>query len=72
MRSGPTSPVGFEIPTSFINVLSHHTLDEGNERNDLSTYVNLIADTNGESFIGGDSEVVQRNGAFVFEEGFEE
>ncbi|WP_232688395.1 aminopeptidase [Halobacterium zhouii] len=42
------------------------------ERNVSSIHVDMITDMSEDSFIEVDGEVVQRNGMFVFEDGFEE
>ncbi len=47
------------------------TVGEGNEQNDSAVHVDMIVDMSEESFIEVDGEVVQRNGTFRFEEGFE-
>ncbi|PSP79168.1 aminopeptidase [Halobacteriales archaeon QS_1_68_20] len=44
---------------------------EGNEVNDSATHVDMIVDMSEDSFIEIDGEIVQRNGTFVFENGFE-
>ena len=48
------------------------TVGEGNERNDSATHVDMIVDMSEDSFIEVDGEVIQRDGTFVFEDGFEE
>ncbi|WP_306055068.1 aminopeptidase [Natronococcus wangiae] len=48
------------------------TVGEGNEANDSAVHVDMIVDMSEESFIEVDGEVVQRNGTFRFEDGFEE
>jgi aminopeptidase len=48
------------------------TVGEGNERNESAAHVDMIVDMSEESFIEVDGEVVQRNGTFRFEDGFEE
>ena len=48
------------------------TVGEDNERNDSAVHVDMIVDMSEDSFIEVDGEVVQRNGTFVFEDGFEE
>ncbi len=45
---------------------------EDRERNDSSIHVDLITDMSEDSFIEVDGEVVQRDGTFVFEDGFED
>jgi len=47
------------------------TVGPGNERNESATHVDMIVDMADESFIEVDGEVVQRNGTFRFEAGFE-
>jgi len=47
------------------------TVGEGNERNDSAVHVDMIVDMSEDSRIEVDGEVVQRDGTFVFEEGFE-
>ena len=47
------------------------TVGEGNEANQSAVHVDMIVDMAEESRIEVDGEVVQRNGTFVFEEGFE-
>ncbi|UTF52981.1 aminopeptidase [Natronosalvus rutilus] len=47
------------------------TVGEGNERNDSSVHMDMIVDMSEDSFIEVDGDVVQRDGAFVFEDGFE-
>ncbi|AFZ73004.1 aminopeptidase [Natronobacterium gregoryi] len=47
------------------------TVGEGNEQNDSAAHVDMIVDMSEESFIEVDGEVVQRDGTFVFEDGFE-
>jgi aminopeptidase len=46
------------------------TVGEGNERNESAEHVDMIVDMSEDSTIEVDGEVVQRNGTFVFEEGF--
>jgi aminopeptidase len=48
------------------------TVGEDNERNDSATHVDMIVDMSEDSLIEVDGEVVQRDGRFVFEDGFEE
>ena len=48
------------------------TVAEGNEQNDSAVHVDMIVDMSEDSFIEVDGEVVQRNGTFRFEDGFEE
>jgi aminopeptidase len=45
---------------------------EDRERNDSSIHVDMITDMSEDSFIEVDGEVVQRDGTFVFEEGFDD
>ncbi|WP_435360315.1 aminopeptidase [Haloarchaeobius sp. DFWS5] len=47
-------------------------IGEGNERNDSVTHQDMIVDMSEDSYIEVDGEVVQRNGTFKFEDGFEE
>jgi aminopeptidase len=47
------------------------TVGEGNERNESAEHVDMIVDMSEDSTIEVDGDVVQRNGTFVFEEGFE-
>ncbi|WP_336360507.1 aminopeptidase [Haladaptatus sp. ZSTT2] len=44
---------------------------EGAEQNQSATHVDMIVDMAEDSFIEVDGEVVQRNGTFIFEDGFE-
>jgi aminopeptidase len=46
------------------------TVGEDNERNESAVHVDMIVDMSEDSFIEVDGEVVQRDGTFVFEEGF--
>ncbi|MFP8953356.1 aminopeptidase [Natrialbaceae archaeon A-arb3/5] len=48
------------------------TVGEGNEQNDSAVHVDMIVDMSEDSRIEVDGEVVQRNGTFRFEEGFED
>ncbi|APX97390.1 aminopeptidase [Natronorubrum daqingense] len=48
------------------------TVAEGNEQNDSAVHVDMIVDMSDDSFIEVDGEVVQRNGTFRFEDGFED
>jgi len=48
------------------------TVGEGNEANDSAVHVDMIVDMSEDSVIEVDGEVVQRNGTFRFEDGFEE
>ncbi|MFB6222771.1 MAG: aminopeptidase [Haloarcula sp.] len=48
------------------------TVGEDNEQNESAVHVDMIVDMSEDSFIEVDGEVVQRNGTFVFEDGFEE
>jgi aminopeptidase len=45
---------------------------EDRERNDSAIHVDMITDMSEDSFIEVDGEIVQRNGTFRFEDGFEE
>ena len=45
---------------------------EGNERNESTVHEDMIVDMSEDSRIEFDGEVVQRDGTFVFEEGFDE
>ena len=47
------------------------TVGDGNERNDSRVHADMIIDMSTDSEIRLDGEVVQRNGTFVFEDGFE-
>jgi len=46
------------------------TVGEDNDRNESAEHVDMIVDMSEDSVIEVDGEVVQRNGTFVFEEGF--
>ncbi len=48
------------------------TVGEDNERNDSAMHMDMIVDMSEDSFIEVDGDIVQRNGAFVFEDHFEE
>ncbi|MFP4218846.1 MAG: aminopeptidase, partial [Salinarchaeum sp.] len=48
------------------------TVGPDNERNDSAVHVDMIVDMSEDSYIEVDGEVVQRNGRFVFEAGFED
>ncbi len=48
------------------------TVGEGNEANDSAVHVDMIVDMSEDSFIEVDGDVIQRNGTFRFEDGFEE
>jgi aminopeptidase len=48
------------------------TVGEGNEVNDSAVHQDMIVDMSEDSRIEVDGEVVQRNGTFKFEDGFEE
>ncbi|MFC7075061.1 aminopeptidase [Haloarcula halophila] len=45
---------------------------EANEQNESAVHVDMIVDMSEDSYIEVDGEVVQRNGTFVFEDGFED
>jgi aminopeptidase len=47
------------------------TVGEDNEQNDSAMHMDMIVDMSEDSRIEVDGEVVQRNGTFVFEDGFE-
>ena len=47
------------------------TVGEGNEANESAMHMDMIVDMSEDSFVEVDGEVVQRDGAFVFEDGFE-
>ncbi len=47
------------------------TIGEDNEGNDSAVHVDMIVDMSEGSVIEIDGEVVQRNGTFRFEDGFE-
>ncbi|ELY79313.1 aminopeptidase [Natrinema pallidum] len=49
-----------------------NTVGEGNEANDSAVHVDMIVDMSEDSFIEVDGDVIQRNGTFRFEDGFEE
>jgi aminopeptidase len=46
------------------------TVTEANERNDSAVHVDMIVDMSADSRIELDGDVVQRDGAFWFEDGF--
>ncbi|PSQ44766.1 aminopeptidase [Halobacteriales archaeon SW_7_68_16] len=46
------------------------TVGEDNERNESGQHVDMIVDMSEDSFVEVDGEVVQRDGTFVFEDGF--
>jgi aminopeptidase len=48
------------------------SVGEGNEQNQSATHMDMIVDMSEDSRIEVDGEVVQRDGTFVFEDGFEE
>jgi aminopeptidase len=48
------------------------TVGEGVEQNDSAKHVDMIVDMSEDSYIEVDGEIVQRDGTFVFEDGFEE
>jgi len=48
------------------------TVGEGNEVNESAVHQDMIVDMSEDSYIEVDGEVVQRNGTFRFEDGFEE
>ncbi|WP_226011407.1 aminopeptidase [Halomicrobium salinisoli] len=48
------------------------TVGEGNEQNQSAVHVDMIVDMSEDSYIEVDGEVVQRDGTFRFEDGFEE
>lgn len=48
------------------------TVGKDNERNDSAVHVDMIVDMAEESRIEVDGETVQKNGCFIFEDGFEE
>ncbi|GGO02963.1 MULTISPECIES: aminopeptidase [Haloarcula] len=47
------------------------TVGEGNEQNDSAVHVDMIVDMSEDSYIEVDGDVVQRDGTFRFEDGFE-
>ncbi|WP_435360029.1 aminopeptidase [Haloarchaeobius sp. DFWS5] len=47
------------------------TVGEGNEQNESAVHVDMIVDMSEDSYIEVDGEIVQRNGTFKFEDGFE-
>jgi aminopeptidase len=46
------------------------TVAAGNQRNDSAVHVDMIVDMSADSRIELDGDVVQRDGAFWFEDGF--
>jgi aminopeptidase len=48
------------------------TVGEDNEANDSATHVDMIVDVSEDSFVEVDGEVVQRDGTFRFEDGFDD
>ncbi|MUV86326.1 aminopeptidase [Natronomonas sp. CBA1123] len=48
------------------------TVGEGREQNESAVHVDMIVDMSEDSYIEVDGEVVQRDGTFRFEDGFEE
>jgi aminopeptidase len=46
------------------------TVSEGNERNDSAVHVDMIVDMSEDARIDVDGETIQRDGTFVFEDGF--
>jgi aminopeptidase len=48
------------------------TVGEGVERNESAKHVDMIVDMSEDSYIEVDGEIVQRDGTFTFEDGFEE
>ena len=48
------------------------TVPEGQPFNESAMHMDMIVDMSEDSFIEVDGEVVQRDGTFVFEDGFEE
>jgi aminopeptidase len=48
------------------------TVGDGNEVNQSAIHEDMIVDMSEDSYIAVDGEVVQRNGTFVFEDGFED
>ncbi|MFH5797946.1 aminopeptidase [Haladaptatus sp. CMAA 1911] len=48
------------------------TVPDGQPLNESATHVDMIVDMSEDSFIEVDGEIVQRNGTFRFEDGFEE
>ncbi len=48
------------------------TVGPDNERNDSAVHVDMIVDMSEDSYIEVDGEIVQRNGQFAFEAGFED
>jgi aminopeptidase len=47
------------------------TVGGDNERNESAVHVDMIVDMSEDSRIEADGEVIQRDGRFVFEDGFE-
>ncbi|MFC7234706.1 aminopeptidase [Halosegnis marinus] len=54
-----------------IGMAYEDTVGADNERNDSAVHTDMIVDMSEDSVIEVDGEAVQRNGTFVFEEGFE-
>ncbi|WP_255151877.1 aminopeptidase [Halorarius halobius] len=54
-----------------IGMAYEDTVGEENERNDSAVHTDMIVDMSEESYIEVDGETIQRNGTFVFEEGFD-
>ena len=54
-----------------IGMAYEDTVGEENERNDSAVHTDMIVDMSEDSVIEVDGEVVQRNGTFRFEDGFE-
>ncbi|WP_227132051.1 aminopeptidase [Halorubellus salinus] len=49
-----------------------HTVPDGEPLNESATHMDMIVDMSEDSFIEVDGEIVQRNGTFRFEDGFED
>ncbi|WP_435196017.1 aminopeptidase [Natronomonas sp. EA1] len=54
-----------------IGMAYEDTVGEGNERNDSAVHTDMIVDMSEDSHIAVDGEVIQRDGTFRFEDGFE-
>jgi aminopeptidase len=54
-----------------IGMAYEDTVGDDNERNDSAVHTDMIVDMADDSFIELDGEVIQRNGTFRFEDGFE-
>tara|TARA_B110000116_G_scaffold272309_1_gene296507 strand:+ start:5488 stop:6594 length:1107 start_codon:yes stop_codon:yes gene_type:complete len=54
-----------------IGMAYEDTVGRGQIKNESSVHVDMITDMSKDSYIEIDGEVIQRNGCFIFEEGFE-